>query len=124
MRKVADVCRSSARGTDTVGRLGGQTLLLALPNCQKREAETFAEMLRRSVEQCRDFGEVAGEASPRVTLSVGVAAWPEDAEDRERLMAAAESACGGARAAGRNRTALFDKSMAVEAGAASEARAS
>lgn len=121
MRKVADICRTSARGTDTVGRLGGQALLVALPNCQKREAETFAEMLRRSVEQCRDFGEVAGEQAPRVTLSVGVAAWPEDAEERERLVAAADGACGAAKAAGRNRTALFDKSMAIEAGAASEA---
>lgn len=112
VKKVADILSASVRSADTVGRYGGETFLVALPNCAKREAGTLAEMLRRTVEQCRDFAEGCDGRIPRVTLSLGVSSYPEDAETAERLVAAADAARQAAKAAGQNQTALFVKGMA------------
>lgn len=109
LRKAAEIFRTSVRGTDVVGRHGDANFMIALPNCKKREAETFAEMLRRTVEQCRDFEAGEDGQGPRVTLSVGISSYPEDAGSVGGLVAAADAARAVACAAGRNQTALFDK---------------
>jgi diguanylate cyclase (GGDEF)-like protein len=108
LRRIAELIRKKVRATDVVARSGSEEFLLVLPDCGQREAQTIAEMFRRKVEQ---IGEAERDTTdnqmPRVTISAGVATYPEDATGLERILEAADTALRKAKAAGRNRTALF-----------------
>lgn len=121
LKKVAQILGSSIRSTDAVGRYDGEKFLVALPNCAKREAQTFAEMLRRTVEQSRELAVGGDGQAPHITLSLGIAAYPEDAEAVERLVGAAGAALQAARDAGQNRSVLFCQEVAARAEAAGSA---
>ena len=110
LRKAATLMRRAAREMDLVVRYGGEELCLILPNTAKRESIFVAERLRRSIE---------GEAFPgetslplgRLTISLGIAAFPDDAESIHDLIHSADLALYRAKDLGRNRTVLYDPSM-------------
>lgn len=85
---VAALLRRQIRRTDFVGRFGGEEFVVLLPETPVPEAQGIAEELRRRCER-----------SLPVTLSIGVA----EGHDPETLLAAADGALYGAKAAGRNR---------------------
>ena len=117
LKKVSAILRQSVRATDTVARCGGEAFLLILPNCAKREAETLAEMLRRTVEQCSELIDGAeADASLRPSLSLGVATYPADAEAMDRLVDAADAALQEARGEGGHRTVLFAPGLELKPG--------
>ncbi len=94
------------RPTDIATRYGGEEFVMLLPDTTKRQAASLAERLRLEfAEACRD----ADESSPWVTISIGVATWPEDGKSKEDLLRAADTALYSAKRAGRNcvRTAVF-----------------
>jgi len=85
---------------DIASRWGGEEFSVILPRTDKAGAVTFAERYRRRVE--RDSGnEPAG--VPNVTVSVGLATFPEDGADVEVLMRQADDALYAAKRGGRNR---------------------
>ncbi|MEJ2086208.1 MAG: diguanylate cyclase, partial [Acidobacteriota bacterium] len=94
------------RPTDIATRYGGEEFVILLPETTKRQAAALAERLRQQfAEACQE----ADESSPWVTISIGVATWPEDGKTREALIRAADTALYSAKRAGRNRvrTAVF-----------------
>lgn len=93
---TAELCRGTLRGSDSLGRWGGEEFLIVLPGVTASQAECVAERLRRLVEACT-FAEVG-----RVTASFGVTTClPGD--DLRRCLARADAALYRAKAAGRNR---------------------
>lgn len=92
------------RGSDPVGRLGGDEFLIVLPETSARLALTAAEDLRQALaEQSLDPGD-AGDGQPlRVTCSFGVAELKSVDTDGGALLARADAALYGAKAGGRNR---------------------
>lgn len=95
LRAVARILESTARQGDTVARLGGEELVVVLPETELGGARRLAERLRAGIEACR-VGQM------RTTASVGVATWAEG-DDVERLLAAADGALYRAKENGRNR---------------------
>jgi len=94
------------RPTDIATRYGGEEFVVLLPDATKRQAAALAERLREQFsEACRE----ADESNPWVTISIGVATWPEDGKTREALIRGADTALYSAKRAGRNRvrTAVF-----------------
>ena len=94
------------RPTDIATRYGGEEFVVLLPDTTKRQAAALAERLREQFsEACQD----ADESNPWVTISIGVATWPEDGKTREALIRGADTALYSAKRAGRNRvrTAVF-----------------
>jgi diguanylate cyclase (GGDEF)-like protein len=89
------------RGSDRVGRLGGEEFLLVLPETTAILAQGVAEQLRQSLE--RERIEVPG-GTLRVTCSLGVAELLPSDEDGGVLLARADAALYAAKAGGRNRT--------------------
>jgi len=80
--RVADALRETCRAIDTAARYGGDEFALILVDTGKFAAELVA---RRIMER------VAGDGgSPPVTVSVGVAVYPEDGQTAESLFAAAD----------------------------------
>ena len=93
LRQVGHVLSASIREDDTAARYGGDEFLVLLPGAGKERAYAVAEHVRRTVE-----GVGLG-----LTLSAGIATFPEDAMSGVGLIRAADQALYEAKAQGRNR---------------------
>jgi len=97
------------RKVDTLGRYGGEEFLAVLPRTELDQARAVAEKLRQRVsEQLLPRPDGAGEPL-RITLSAGVACSTQDASSSTDLLDMADYALLGAKQAGRNRVAVFDR---------------
>jgi len=102
LRKIAQILKSSLRETDYVARYGGEEFAVILPETNKAGASFAAERVRKTISE-QTFGEV-GE---KMTISLGVASYPDDACLRTDLIKKADEALYRAKKEGRNRTCLF-----------------
>ncbi|MFL5575337.1 MAG: diguanylate cyclase [Gemmatimonadaceae bacterium] len=99
LRAVATTLRERVRDVDLCARFGGEEIVLLLPHTGLAGAVETAERLRRAVE-ARPI--MAGGKEIPVTLSFGVASYPESATRREEFFAVADRALYRAKADGRN----------------------
>lgn len=99
---VARILKETGRRGDIVARYGGEEFVALLYGATTDEAARFAEAVREAIEAERFEG---GEKQPegRVTISGGVATYPEDAEDAEALLESADRRLYRAKEGGRNR---------------------
>jgi diguanylate cyclase (GGDEF)-like protein len=111
LAKVADMLKSrsqqaepifSFRSSDIPVRYGLEQFVILLPETPKEGALTKAERLRRIVESTHFPG---GDSQPlgKITLSIGVATFPEDASDAVSILEAADLALNMASERGKNR---------------------
>jgi len=102
LKKLAEMLRGSFRQSDTAGRYGGEEFVVILP-------ETDIVTACRKVESLR--ARIAGTPielshhgkSVRMTISAGLASYPEDGADAAELFATADERMFEAKHAGRNR---------------------
>jgi diguanylate cyclase (GGDEF)-like protein len=100
---VGEFLRSRLRAYDTACRYGGDEIVVVVPGADAAAAGALAEQLRAGIEQLV-VGE-AGAAGPRLTASLGVAAFPAGGTAADALLHAADAALYRAKADGRNRVA-------------------
>jgi len=100
LRAVADVLRSCSRESDYQARYGGEEFVMLLPQTGLSEASTLAERVRLQV------AEIDAGPGLRVTMSIGVASYPDSARDADGVLAAADAALLRAKARGRDRVCL------------------
>lgn len=100
LRSIATLLRTNVRSVDHVGRYGGEEFLVLLPETAKDDACRMAERIRRAVEE-RAFVKME-ETVVRRTISVGVAAYPEDALNSAELVERADEALYRAKRSGKN----------------------
>jgi diguanylate cyclase (GGDEF)-like protein len=104
LQKLAGILRVCVDDETLIGRLGDDDFAILLPDSGRGEARQLAAGLRSTVERYRFFQEEdEGEERTRVTLSLGSASFPADAERASDLMERATEALDEARAMGRNR---------------------
>jgi diguanylate cyclase (GGDEF)-like protein len=105
LRRIAAVLGAAepgqVRASDILARYGGEEFAILLPETQKPGAITKALRLRDAVAR------VELPAGRAVSISVGVASFPDDAEGPEELIRAAESALRGAKGGGPGRVHFF-----------------
>lgn len=94
LRALAAALRTEARGTDVVGRLGGDEFGLVLPETGPTEAGVVAERLLRAIR--------SGACPLPVTASLGTATWKGTKDHADTLMHRADVALYNAKQAGRN----------------------
>jgi diguanylate cyclase (GGDEF)-like protein/putative nucleotidyltransferase with HDIG domain len=99
---IADVFRSELRHYDVPARFGGEEFAIVLPETPPEQALEIAERIRRAVAQRAFAVETAAEPI-RATVSVGVAAFPEDGADVNELIHQADLAVYRGKLQGRNR---------------------
>jgi diguanylate cyclase (GGDEF)-like protein len=102
LRMIAAELKKSVRAYDLVFRCGGDEFVLLLPGATMAEAWVRAEECRNSV-KAFDL-RCDGIAIGPITLSIGVAAYPEQGEDG--LLRAADKALYEAKYHGRDRSCL------------------
>jgi diguanylate cyclase (GGDEF)-like protein len=117
LQKVADVLQSSIRDQDRVYRFGGEEFLLIFAGVDAENAMALAERARPAVERAPLTGETLQPVVP-ITISVGVALFPDHGSSIEALIDVADRAMYASKEMGRNRVtlALFEpEHLAAEA---------
>jgi diguanylate cyclase (GGDEF)-like protein len=111
LREIAVHTSAFFRGDDVVCRFGGEELVAILPEAGGADGLARAEALRRTIEE---LALDVGEAEPaRVTVSIGVACYPEHGGLVEELLRAADEALYEAKRAGRNQVRAGSPRRAV-----------
>lgn len=101
LRRLAEVLSRDLRQTDMIARYGGEEFGVILPETTKSEAMQVAERMRQAVENRINTPESSWPT--RVTVSIGVATFPEDGRTGEQVLTSADQAMYVAKRAGRNR---------------------
>ena len=99
--------RSLSRDIDEPARYGGEELAVILPQTDLDGAELLAERMRAAVADLA-IKRLDGQGVLHVTASFGVAAFPESADGRKSLIAAADAALYRAKHGGKNRVERAD----------------
>ena len=89
-----------------MGRYGGEEFLLVMPNTGKQGALRAAERVRERIEE-HPFPLQENQPGGNLTVSGGVATWPNDGDDAERLIGCADEALYQAKHGGRNRVCAY-----------------
>jgi len=97
--KIAEVFRRTTRQVDCVARYGGEEFVVMLLEANMATAVLVAERIRARV-----AGEDLGEGN--LTLSIGVAEYPDGGDTPEELIATADAAMYKAKNAGRNQVVV------------------
>ena len=105
LRDVSTVLMKDMRQIDTVARYGGEEFVLILPETNSVGAYRVAQRLRKAVDSARFF---AGSPSDvvKLTISMGIAVFPQDAQFKRDLIEAADAALYEAKRSGRNRVVI------------------
>jgi len=101
---VASIVEDTVRTIDIVARYGGEEFVVVCPEMDAGNALHPAERIRSAI-QYHDF-RVKGEKVP-ITISLGVASYPEDAVERSELIKRADEALYASKEQGRNRVTCY-----------------
>ena len=116
LRLLASLVSDEVRTDDVFGRFGGEEFLLVMPGRSAEEGVMTAEKVLRLVRR-HDFPQGAGQPLGRVTISGGVAVFPEHAADSSALLEAADRALYRAKERGRDKVLVAQRAAATSAGA-------
>ena len=108
---VADVLKSSRRGSDLVARYGGEEFVLLLPDTGLEQAVIVAEKLRMNMEQsCID----SNQGQLQITISLGVSAMEKNSlRNPKDLLILADKALYQAKREGTNRVCQVEEGTAL-----------
>jgi len=100
LNKIAGRLKKAVREVDMIARYGGEEFCLVLPETTKELAVSVGERIRRSVgeETIKAFDEEL-----KITVSAGIATYPEDGTKIETLLEKADTALYKAKRRGRNK---------------------
>ena len=99
LRRVAAVFGGRSRRVDIVARYGGEEFVLVLPDTDGLGAEHFANELRKEISEMTMNSE---HGNFNVTISMGVAEFPADGNDRNELLERADQSLYWCKEHGRN----------------------
>jgi diguanylate cyclase (GGDEF)-like protein len=103
LREVAAVIRETLRDSDIAGRYGGEEYIALLPETDRNRAQEAAERIRQAIERTPFTASLSNpHYKLRLTISIGVASYPEDATDINTLIEHADQAMYTAKRRGRN----------------------
>lgn len=106
LKQVGMILDTHTRREDIVCRYGGEEFVLILPGAASSVASRRADELRQAIGRARL--ESQGEALGSITVSIGVAGFPEHGTTAEALLGAADQALYRAKHEGRNRVVVHD----------------
>ena len=100
LKGVAEVFRNAVRSVDVAARIGGEEFAIVLESSSAEGGLQLAERIRKEVESLTFTHPEKGQVG--VTLSMGIATYPNDADDKETWISRADDALYLAKNSGRN----------------------
>jgi two-component system cell cycle response regulator len=107
LKLVAAILKDSTRTVDCVARYGGEEFSVVLPETDMAGALEVAERIRARIEGV-DF------PNRRITVSIGVAEFPRDAETTNEIIVVADEALYVAKRQGRNQVVRAESKRATK----------
>jgi len=101
LRRLADIIQQTTRRVDLIARYGGEKFVILTPQTRKEEANILGERIRKKIENTKF-------EQGQLTVSIGLATFPIDADSEETLIQKAEEALFRAKGLGKNRLCLAD----------------
>jgi len=108
LTQLSQLVKETVRTDDVFGRFGGEEFLLVMPKRTGPQGMTAAGTIRKRI---AEFPFEGGDTQPLgiVSISGGVAVFPDDATEQVELMQAADNALYRAKTGGRNNVARADE---------------
>ncbi|HXL73589.1 MAG TPA: sensor domain-containing diguanylate cyclase [bacterium] len=104
LTQVAGILKGQAEATHLAARYGGEEMVLIAPEMTKHKAVELAERIRSNIET-HVF--VVGQETTGLTVSIGVATFPEDASTGTELISRADQALYAGKNGGRNKVVSY-----------------
>jgi diguanylate cyclase (GGDEF)-like protein len=105
LERVGGIVRHAVRDADAACRFGGEELAVVLPETAREGGYAVAERIRHRVEQAFRGRPIEGH-DISMTISAGLATFPDDGLHADELLARADEALYGAKHGGRNRVCV------------------
>jgi diguanylate cyclase (GGDEF)-like protein len=102
LTEIGEVLRDSVRDIDVACRYGGEEFAIVLPETDAEGAFVVAEKVREAI-GTHAFADNEGRRTVTLTMSIGLASYPQSASDREDLLRQADDALYHAKRHGRDR---------------------
>jgi len=109
LRSVTRILDKNLRKADILSRFGGEEFVILLPEIDKAHAMNVAEKLRRAIEST-SFPRAKSQPGGKITISIGLSSYPEDAMIGEDLLELADKGLYLAKSQGRNRVCVAKNS--------------
>ncbi|HEY5595194.1 MAG TPA: diguanylate cyclase, partial [Nitrospiria bacterium] len=109
LKEIGSLIRKTVRTMDIPARYGGEEFVIIAPETTAENAKLLAERLRKNV-SAHSFLTPAGQ-QVILSVSIGLASFPLDAQDREGLIQATDRALYFAKEAGRNRVCNHSENL-------------
>lgn len=106
LREFAKTALGTMRETNLAARFGGDEFVVVLPDTTSKTCLPVAERIRQAVMQMV-IAPAPDKVLPQVTVSLGVAAFPEHGQTFEEVLLAADKALYESKRAGHNRTTVY-----------------
>jgi diguanylate cyclase (GGDEF) domain len=106
LRKIGTILKSSVRSSDIVARYGGEEFAIILPNTSEEECLYIAERIRSEVEKHKFEGE-ENQPNGKITISLGVATFPDKANNEIELVKSSDDALYRAKFFNKNRVEAY-----------------
>lgn len=109
LQGLAKILKSGSRETDIVVRYGGEEFIIILPSTSEEETLSLANRIKNTVEETTfvlNNSEKVG-----ITLSGGIASFPQNASTAKSLLYAADLALYSVKASGKNKILCFKEKI-------------
>ena len=112
IKKVGHIVADTFRTFDISARYGGDEYVIFLPNTDKIGAFLAGDRLRDRISKSK-FPGMEKQPQKSITVSMGIASFPEDASTREEILDRADKALYYSKENGRNKVTLFKKELLI-----------
>ncbi len=107
LQEVGRLIKLNTRASDVAARWGGDEFVVLAPDTSSQSAYRIGERIRTKVQLCRPL---AIDNAAAITISVGVATYPEHARGLTELIKRADEAMYNAKGLGKNQVCVFSNS--------------
>ncbi|MCX8082915.1 MAG: GGDEF domain-containing protein [bacterium] len=108
LSELGFLIKNTARESDVVCRFGGDEFAYLLPFTSSVEAMAFAERLKKNVSKYQFLKGIV-EKDIHLTMSIGIATFPEHGETDEEIISKADHALFASKSSGKNRITIYQE---------------